>query len=175
MVLPCASGARRRQKVCDLGFEHGRICSSDVFGVNAPIASYQECYWQSKNASIELTQLGASECDRVVHVEVTIELTDRVRTVVHGNSDDLKARLPVLILKLDESWDFLAAGATPSCPEVEQDQLPAVACQIEILVIDSVYGKIWGERAGAGRQFFRHSAMLMTIRECETQHQASRD
>ena len=99
---------------------------ANKFGIDPAIPPDQECDWQSENSSVEFARLRIAHHNRVVHFEVLVEITHRFRSVVHGNANDLKALVTVLILKLDETRNLLPAGIAPGCPEVQKDDLAPI-------------------------------------------------
>src|ERR1035441_2684478 len=93
---------------------------------NSAITANHECDRQSQNASVRLSYLFIPQSDGVVHLELPVELADRLRIIVHGNADHLQAPLAILVLELHKAGNFISAGRTPRRPEVEQHHFASV-------------------------------------------------
>src|ERR1039458_8069015 len=100
---------------------------------NSAITANQECDRQSQNASVRLRYLFIPQSDGVVHLELLVELADRLRIIVHGNTNHLQALLAILVLELHKAGDFISAGRTPRRPEVEQYHFASVVGEVKRL------------------------------------------
>src|ERR1035441_1868082 len=103
---------------------------------NSAITANHECDRQSQNASVRLSYLFTPQRDGVVHLELLVELADRLRIIVHGNANHLQAPLAILVLELHKVGDFTSAGCTPRRPEVEQYYFASVVGEFQRLVVE---------------------------------------
>lgn len=91
-----------REQPRNLAFPYRRIDWSGMFSVNVPVAADKEGDREPENATIKFAELGAPKRDRIVHMELSIELADWFGPVIHGNSNDLQTTIPVFVLQLNE-------------------------------------------------------------------------
>src|SRR5579863_10293913 len=104
-----------------------------MFGDDPAVPSDQECDRQSQNSAIEFTCFCIAHHNRVVHFEALVEIAHRCRSVVHGNTNDLHAVVPVLVLQFDEMWNLVTAWIAPGCPEIQKNDLASIGRQFESL------------------------------------------
>ena len=71
---------------------------ADILGRNSAVATNQEGDRQSQHASVRLRYLFIPQRDWIVHLELLIELANRLGVVVHGNANHLQALFAILVL-----------------------------------------------------------------------------
>src|ERR1019366_3319122 len=127
-ILGCSL---RLQESFDLPFKNRYIRRPNVFGFDPAIAAYEESDRQAEHSPVKFTNLRVAHANRIVHVEALVEVADRGRPVVHGNADDLQALVSIFVLQFHKTRNFVPAGVTPGCPEVEENYFALVGGEIE--------------------------------------------
>ncbi len=138
-----------------------RLRRSHVLGDDAPLPVDQKCDRQSQDSSVSLAGLCISHYHGIIHVELTVEIADRLRSIVHRNADDLQAAVCIFLLQFDKMRGFLAARIAPGCPEIEQYDFPAIGRESEWCAI-----QLWKHEIGREKMLFRDSCFRVgsTIR-----------
>lgn len=120
----------------DFRVEYGNVRGSDVFPINVSIASDHKRDRQTENSAVKLSDLRATHDDRVVHPELLRKGLHWIDAVVHRHADDLQSLVPVLLLKLNEVGNFVAAGIAPGRPEIKEHNFSTIRRKLKRLAID---------------------------------------
>jgi len=110
----------------DLFFDDRKVSGPYILGVDLAIAADQESHWQPQNSPICFSSSRIAHDNRIIHLVLLIESAYRLRSVIHGNADDLQTLCAILILYLDKMRNLLAARLAPGCPEIQQNDLAAI-------------------------------------------------
>ena len=97
------------QQAHDLLFKDWDVCRANVLSVDTTIPAHQEGNRQTENSPVTLPNIRRPHHDEIVHPELLVKISYRLRSVVHGNADNLQPFVLVLVLKIDKMRDLLAA------------------------------------------------------------------
>jgi len=83
------------------------------------------------------------EQHRVIHFVGLGEVTHRFDPVFEGDAKHFQPLVAVGLSQLDEFGNFLTTGATPACPEIDDQgrALPAIDCRGLALQVDQAGGE----------------------------------
>src|SRR3974377_1949839 len=127
--------------------------------MDAALTINDEIDGKSQHAAEALGQFVVAHSNRIVHVELPVELFDGFGVVVHGDADNLKALRAVFLLHLYKVRNLGAARSTPGGPEVEQNDLSFVIGQRKLFAVDVSDGEFGGCVArGGGLRFLCRAA-----------------
>lgn len=138
----------------DFGLEDHRFGGSDVLAVDPSIATDDERDRESEDSTVEFAGFCVSHHHGIVHVKLLGEWADRIDAVVHRDSDDLQSLICIIVLEFDEVRNFLAAGSTPRCPEIQQDNFAPIRRKLKRFPI-----KLRKREIGRDRILFRAIAV----------------